>query len=157
MVRDSPWQFATFRILAVFALLSFLFHFAWETLQAPLFQRMPVLGHWDATLICLRATVGDVGIALLGFAAGDAWNKGWIWYESPSRYAIAAYLATGVALTIALEWHALHSARWSYSELMPIVPVLKVGAVPLLQWLVLPLAVLYFLQRHDVRRSPART
>lgn len=52
-------------------------------------------------------------------------------------------------MTILLEWHAVYwTGRWAYSDLMPIVPFLGIGVVPILQWLVLPPAVLYFLRRH---------
>ena len=67
----------------------------------------------------------------------------------PSNAALTAYLATGVLVTIAFEWYAVYWAgRWSYSDLMPIVPLLRVGLAPLAQWIVLPLAVLFFLRCH---------
>ena len=135
------------RTLLAFALVTFLFHFAWEILQAPLFADMPVFSHWEAALVCLKATLGDVGIALASFAVGASWDRSWRWFLSPSVAALAAYLATGVAITIAFEWHAVYwASRWSYSELMPVVPLLNVGLSPLLQWIVLPLAVLFFLR-----------
>jgi len=140
------------RTLAVFALFSFLFHFAWEILQAPLFAKMPVASHWQATLICLKATLGDIGIALASFAAASWWDRSLTWFVRLSNGALAAYLATGVLITIAFEWHAVYWAgRWSYSELMPVVPILRVGLAPILQWIALPLAVLYFLRCHQPR------
>jgi len=136
--------------LLVFALLTFVFHFTWEILQAPLFDRMPVMSHWQATLVCLKATFGDVWIALASFAVGAWREKSWRWFVNPSCAALAVYLATGVLITIAFEWHALYWAdRWSYSDLMPLVPLLQVGLAPVLQWLVLPLAVLFFLRSHS--------
>ena len=134
-------------VLLVFALFTFLFHFAWEILQAPLFARMPMVSHWLATLVCLKATFGDIGIALASFSAGAVADKTWAWFVNPSKTALAIYLATGVLITIAFEWYAVYWAgRWSYSELMPIVPLLRVGLAPLLQWIALPLAVLFFLR-----------
>jgi hypothetical protein len=135
--------------IAVFAIFTFLFHFAWEILQAPLFARMPMVSHWLATLVCLKATFGDVGIALASFAVGAWWERDWRWFVLPSNGALAAYVATGVLITIAFEWYSVYwAARWSYSELMPIVPLLRVGLAPLLQWFALPLAVLFFLRCH---------
>ncbi len=140
--------------IVVFAVLTFLFHFAWEILQAPLFAKMHTISHWLATLVCLKATFGDVGIALASFTAGAWWQKDWRWFAMPSHGALATYLATGVLITIVFEWHAVYWAgRWSYSELMPIVPLLRVGLAPLLQWLVLPLAVLFFLRHHQPVRG----
>ena len=135
--------------MLVFALFTFLFHFAWEILQAPLFAEMPVIGHWQATLVCLKATLGDIGIALASFAVGVWWQRYWRWFVMPTKGALAAYLATGVLITIVFEWYAIYWAgRWSYSDLMPVVPVLRVGLAPLAQWIILPLAVLFFLRSH---------
>lgn len=61
--------------LLIFALFTFLFHFAWEILQAPLFARMPEISHWQATLVCLKATLGDVGIAFASFAVAALWSR----------------------------------------------------------------------------------
>ncbi len=135
--------------LAVFGLFTFLFHFAWEVLQAPLFARMPETSHWRATLTCLKATFGDVGIALASFAVAAIWSRSRAWFLHPSAQALAAYLATGVLVTIGFEWHAVATGRWAYSELMPVVPFLHVGLSPLAQWLTLPLIVLHFLRRHQ--------
>lgn len=142
--------------LLVFALFTFLFHFTWEVLQTPLFDRMPVISHWHATLVCLKATFGDVGIALASFAAGAVSDKRWTWFVNPSRRALAAYLATGVLITIVFEWYAVYWAgRWAYSELMPLVPLLQVGLAPMLQWIVLPVAVLFLLRCHRPMRGTA--
>lgn len=145
----ADWRTSIGRTLAVFAVFSFLFHFAREISQAPLFAKMPVTIHWQATLMCLRATLGDVGIALASFATANWWDRSLTWFAGLSNGALAGYLATGVLITIAFEWYAVFWAgRWSYSELMPVVPLLHVGLAPLMQWIVLPMAVLSFLRCH---------
>ena len=149
-----PMTTAMLEALLVFALFTFLFNFAWEILQAPLFDPMAVLSHWQATLVCLKATFGDVGIALASFAAGALVDKAWSWFVGPSQRAFVAYLATGVLITIAFEWYAVYWAgRWSYSEMMPIIPLLRVGLSPVLQWFALPVAVMFFLRCHQPRRG----
>lgn len=136
--------------LLVFSIFTFLFNFVWEILQAPLFARMPSLSHWEATLICLKATLGDVGIALASYVAGAWWITCINWYKTPNTNAVAAYVATGVLITIVFEWYSVYWAgRWAYSGLMPIIPLLHVGLAPVLQWFFLPPVVLYFLRRHD--------
>ncbi len=48
-------------------------------------------------------------------------------------------MATGLLLTIVFELLATkYLDRWQYSDLMPVLPYLEVGLVPLLQWLALP-------------------
>lgn len=140
---------ARVRILAIFILFTFLFHFSWEILQTPLFARMPVMSHWQATLVCLKATFGDIGIALAAFSAGALLDRNVAWFLQPSAGAFVAYMAMGVLFTTVFEWHAVYWAnRWAYSNLMPVVPLLGIGASPLLQWLVIPPVALNLLRCH---------
>jgi hypothetical protein len=140
---------ARVRILAIFILFTFLFHFSWEILQTPLFARMPVMSHWQATLVCLRATIGDIGIALAAFGASALLDRNVAWFLRPSAGALVGYMAVGVLFTTVFEWHAVYWAnRWAYSNLMPVVPLLGIGASPLLQWLVIPPVALHLLRRH---------
>lgn len=142
---------ALFWLILVYSVFTFVFQFAWEVLQTPFFVRMPTMSHWAATLICFKATIGDVGIALAAFAAGALRDKRPDWIITPSRGAIAIYLAVGVLITIAFEWYAVYLAhRWAYAELMPLVPWLRVGLTPILQWLLLPPLILYFVRRHYI-------
>lgn len=51
-------------------------------------------------------------------------------------------------ITIVMERLAtqvLH--RWAYAETMPLVPILGIGLSPLLQWLLLPPLVLWFVRQ----------
>ena len=69
----------------------------------------------------------------------------------PTARQAAGFVAVGLAITLVVEWLAtrvLH--RWAYAGAMPVVPVLPVlgvGVSPLLQWLVLPPLVLWFVRR----------
>ena len=147
MARSHPQGLP--HIVAVFCLFSFVFHFAWEILQAPLFAGMSDARHWTATLFCLKATVGDVVIAAVSFAVA-AWLGNTIaWFVNPSRRATAAYIATGVLITVLFEWYAVWEGRWGYSDLMPIIPLLRVGLSPVLQWVLVPFGVIYFLRHHN--------
>lgn len=138
--------------LVSFALFAFLLNFVWEMLQTPLFASMPHLPHWPMTLVCLWATVGDVGIAMIAFTAGAATDKRLSWFKAPSKPASAAYLAAGILLTAVLELHAIGTARWAYSELMPTLPWIGIGAAPFLQWIILPPFVLHLTRRHHSGR-----
>ena len=64
--------------------------------------------------------------------------------------AVAAYVTTGVLITVLFEWYATQWAgRWTYSDLMRVIPLLRVGGAPVLQWVFLPFLVLYFLRGHN--------
>jgi len=140
---------ARLRILVIFILFTFLLHFSWEILQAPLFALMPVMSQWQATLVCLKATFGDIGIAPAAFSAGGLLDRNVAWFLQPSAGALVAYMAVGVLFTTVFAWHSVYWAnRLAYSNLMPVVPLLGIGASPLLQWLLIPPVAPQLLRRH---------
>jgi hypothetical protein len=130
------------------ALFAFLLNFVWEMLQIPFFRGMTQAPHGDALLICLQATFGDVGITLAAF-----WTTAWLgrdrrWPTRPRPAQIAAFALVGLLITIAFEWLATQVwSFWSYSGLMPMIPVLEIGLVPLLQWIILPPLIIWFVHR----------
>lgn len=127
---------------------SFLSHFAWEMIQAPLYARLPSMSHWEGIRVCLAATLGDAGIAL-GAYWGVAILVGRQWPLQPGRGAVIGFVALGLAATVLLEWFATGPAdRWQYADTMPRLPVLGTGLAPLAQWVVIPPAVLWLARRH---------
>lgn len=130
------------------ALFSFVFHFVWEMLQVPTYAGMEQLDHWTGVKICTQATFGDVGFALAAFwiTAGIARSRRWI--VTPTLRQVMIFVGVGVALTIGFEIYYTHvTHRWTYSTLMPIVPPFGVGLTPLLQWVIVPLLVIFVVGR----------
>ena len=124
-------------------------NYPWEVLQAPLYSGMEswrfVMWH------CFRAAIGDGLLVLLIFAAAAATQRSLGWFRTPRAPAIVAVLVAGLALGVLVEWWGLNWARrWTYSDLMPLVPGLGIGAVPILQILVLPPVVFWILSRHKM-------
>jgi hypothetical protein len=143
-VRLPPWQ-----PWAALALFSGLTHFAWEMLQAPFYQGMAAAPHWPVVRICALASAGDVLLGLAAYAVVAAALRDRAWLFDPRGARIAGYLGVGLAITVALE--ALNVdvlRRWSYSPSMP--RVFGIGLAPLLQWIVVPLVVLWLARRHQV-------
>jgi hypothetical protein len=131
--------------IAVFA---FLLHLPWELAQVPLFAGMPTARHWAAILVCGRATLGDVAIALVAYwtVAVAVGGRGWV--LAPTRGRVAGFVTVGVVFTIVIERLATGPLdRWAYAERMPLVPLLEVGLSPLLQWVVLPPLIVWFVRR----------
>ncbi|HSM39447.1 MAG TPA: hypothetical protein VK862_01750 [Afifellaceae bacterium] len=62
---------------------SFAFHFVWEALQVPTYSGMAEMAHWSATLLCARATVGDVGFALTAFWITALAARSRRWFVNP--------------------------------------------------------------------------
>lgn len=131
--------------VAVFA---FLLNYPWEFLQVPLFRGMAEAPHWEAVKFCTGATLGDAVIAVVAFWGVTAACGNRRWILRPSAVQVAGFTATGLAITLVLEWLATGPlGRWAYAEAMPIVPLLGVGLSPVLQWILLPPLVAWLVRR----------
>jgi hypothetical protein len=132
-------------ILAIFA---FLLNLAWEVWQVPFFRGMADQPHWLGVKACTLATFGDAGIALAAFWITAFFARTRSWIMQPGRSDIATFIGLGLAATITLETLAIGMFnRWDYSDAMPRLPVMGTGLLPLLQWLAVPLLVLWFVRR----------
>jgi len=123
-------------------------HFVWEFIQVPTSTGMTEMNHWRGIKLSLWATFGDVGFALTAYwtARLVARSRGWI--LRPTRVPFMVFVAVGIGLTIGFEfYHTNISLRWTYSDLMPLVPPFGTGLSPLLQWLVLPPLVVWLTGR----------
>ncbi|MFZ3583804.1 hypothetical protein ACOI1H_16745 [Loktanella sp. DJP18] len=130
--------------------LSFLGHFAWEMLQAPLFSSMSEVSHFAGIYICLKATLGDLAIALSAFWIAARVGRSRSWFIRPGRRALVVFFAVGLLLTIGLEYvHTQITGRWAYDGVMPVLPVIGTGLTPILQWIFVPMLVLWYMRRLD--------
>lgn len=124
---------------------SFFLHFFWEMIQVPFFSGMAEVPHADVVWLCTRAAFGDANIAVVAYAgaAATARHGFWLAKDWPVR-AVTAWLAVGLVITVVFEaWATGAGARWSYAPEMPRVPLVGTGALPLLQWLVIPTLSLF--------------
>lgn len=127
---------------------SFLLHFVWEFWQAPTYTGMIELNHWDGIKLCTSATFGDVGFAMTAFWLTSLLAKSRLWFLKPSTSQMLLFIGVGIALTVGFEYYYTNiSLRWTYSELMPLIPPFGTGLSPLLQWLIIPVLVLWFTKR----------
>lgn len=139
LYREHFLKLAIYTLASIY-ITAFLLHFVWEMWQVPFYADMVNAGHWQALLQCTKASLGDGVITLLAYLlACIVSGRDW---QGPFKNKIAGwsvFLGAGLLITIGLELFATkYLDRWQYSELMPIVPYLDVGLVPLTQWLVLP-------------------
>lgn len=127
----------------------FLAHFVWEMIQVPWFAGMAEASHGSVVWLCIRATGGDVLILLSSFwlASIIVGNRRWL-MEGDLKPAVIL-VATGLVVTIVLEWLATGPLeRWVYADSMPIIPLVNVGLAPLLQWVLLPPLIMWLSRRH---------
>jgi hypothetical protein len=123
-------------------------HLAWETAQLPLYTIWRK-GNWsEIAFAAVHCTAGDVliaGVSLLGallLLGGARWPD--------ERYVAVATLTVvvGIAYTTFSEWlNTQVRASWTYSDLMPTLPVTGTGLSPLAQWVVIPIAAFWWARR----------
>ena len=142
--------------VAVFALL---LSFPWEVLQAPLFAGMASTPYADVIKGCSQATLGDMAIMLIAYVAVSLVARSRRWALAPSGRQLALFSVSGVAITAAIEWLATRGhwvESWTYSPSMPVVPGVGIGLVPLLQWVVVPPVLVWFVRRQLAGQAEGR-
>ena len=140
------------------AAVSFTLNFAWEMVQMPLFSSMAGMSFGDALIVCTRAALGDVVLTVGAYLAVAVIACDVRWGHRPAIGQLLAFCLLGIAATIVLEIHAIRTARWTYAESMPRVPLLGVAWIPLLQWAVVPtlcIGAMRFLGRWRGKRRPS--
>lgn len=134
---------------------SFLINLAWELWQISFFQGMAEQPHGASVKACTQATLGDAGIALTAFWVTAIFARTRSWILRPNRLDIAIFLGVGIAVTIIFEALATGMLeRWAYNDAMPRLPVLGTGLLPVIQWLVIPPLVVWFVRRQIGTRFP---
>lgn len=114
-------------------------HFAWENWQITFYEGMAEVPHGEAVWVCTKAAFGDANIATLAYVVAARAARSWRWLNSPSKRVLGLYLLTGISVTVVFEFMAAEVwGRWNYSTRMPVLP-LGTGALPLLQWVLIPL------------------
>ena len=121
---------------------------AWEVAHLPLYTLWATGTLREKVFAVAHCTAGDLLIAaasLLGalLLAGDRrWPRAGF-----TRVALVA-LGAGIGYTIFSEWlNLVVRESWAYADSMPLVPIVDVGLTPLLQWIIVPSAALWFGRR----------
>jgi len=111
----------------------------WEIAQFPLYTVWHE-GDWGYILYGLvHCTLGDLMIILSVFWIVALLNRSRHWIYSPSLNNIVLFTIIGLGYTIYSEIvNTRIKGTWGYTELMPIVPVIDIGGMPFLQWLLIP-------------------
>ena len=75
-------------------------------------------------------------------------NRSRAWFLHSRPRDVVAFTSIGFVITVLMEWLATGPlGRWTYADTMPVVPLLGIGLLPALQWLLLPPLVLWFTRR----------
>jgi hypothetical protein len=113
---------------------------------------MKELPFWSATWLCTRAAAVDVALLACSFVIVALVVRDATWPFHPTSKTIAGFLVLCLLATAAIEHWAITTRRWSYNGDMP--TIFGIGALPLLQWVLIP--VLSLLAYRRACRSIAR-
>ena len=129
-------------------LFGFLLSYPWEFLQTPFYLNMAQAEHWSAVKLCSLAAMGDATIMLLAFWLAAAVGRTRQWLVTPHAPEVSVFITFRVTATVVIDWVAARADwGWRYSEKMPVIPLIGVGWVPLLMWLILPPIVIWLCRR----------
>ena len=124
----------TLKPLPKIFLWAFILNMIWENIHSNLYVHYK--GEEITDIILFRAAIFDaVMITLAGFFVMKGYIKLW--------QAAAAL----VLFAIGLEWFALETARWAYTEYMPIIPIIGTGLTPTIQLGLIAYGIFWFLLR----------
>jgi hypothetical protein len=147
---SAGWLAALRRILAFIAA----GNLAWEVGQLPLYTIWYHGTPGEIAFAVAHCTGGDVLIAgaslllALLIAARPTWPHETYWRVA------ALTLAFAVPYTVFSEWlNTQVRGSWTYSELMPVVPLLDAGLSPLAQWIVIPIAAFWWARRPGPKKA----
>lgn len=124
----------------------------WEIAQFPLYDVWHQ-NDWAYILYGLaHCTLGDLLILLIVYEVLALLNRDRRWYTSGPMVNGLLFTLLGAGYTVFSEFMNVRvKGTWGYTELMPIVPVLNVGGMPLLQWLLIPPILLWLLRLYSPR------
>ena len=127
---------------------SFLLNFFWEIQQMQFFQISSEFSCLDMIQNSTLATVGNVGISLTAFWVVAVVSKSRQWFRSSHWWQLSGFVVVGVVITATFEALATKVLDlWEYADIMPILPFFGTGLLPLLQWLLIPPMIIWFVKR----------
>ena len=136
------------RTIALLFLTAVAVNFPWELAQAPLYEWAGKSS--NALWHCFVASLGDGFLVLVIFGAGWLALRRPNWFLNPGARGYLVMLITGLLIAVGIELIAVHaSKRWMYTELMPRMPGLEIGIVPVIQMLILPPLIFRMASRYQ--------
>ncbi len=120
----------------------------WEIAQFPLYD----VWHqkdWGYILYGLaHCTLGDLLILLVLYELVALLNRNRHWYANNVVASGLLFTLLGAGYTVYSEiMNVRIKGTWGYTELMPIVPVIDIGGMPFLQWLLVPPVLLWLMRQ----------
>ncbi|OGP77043.1 MAG: hypothetical protein A2V86_15885 [Deltaproteobacteria bacterium RBG_16_49_23] len=128
--------------------LSFFLNFFWEVVQTYFYTMRD--SPFSAMLYgWIHCTLGDVVITLGSFWFIGVMRSKRRWFLDLGRVNFIGFIMVGILYLVFSETLNVSIWKsWSYNKLMPIIPYIKVGLTPFLQWIIVPPAVILLVRHH---------
>ncbi len=119
----------------------------WEIAQFPLYTVWHE-GDWSYILYGLvHCTLGDLLILLVTYWIVALLNRDRNWYLNNILVNGFLFTLLGLGYTIYSEITNVNiKGNWDYTELMPIIPVIEIGGMPFIQWVLIPPVLLWLMR-----------
>ena len=132
------------------SLLAFILNFIWEFTQGPLYKGFKY--DWQHISFCMLASIADMLMVLILLFSFGLIYKNLYWINSMDLKKVLLLVFVGFSGAILAE--VFHTIRgdWSYTDAMPLLPVVEVGMSPVLQFMILPWLI-FLLGKHMVKEK----
>ena len=111
------------RVLCHIFLISFALNFVWEQVHSLLYVHYK--GGPITQFVLLHATFADaIFITITGFV--------FLYFKELRKKLWISFILL-VLLAIGIETWALETGRWAYKDIMPLIPIIKIGLTPTIQ------------------------
>jgi len=129
------------RLIFIMLVMSFLLNFAWEVAQIPLYKGASFAKEHIA--FCALASVADAIMVLLLYFGFALVYKNPLWVQRLASFRILLLIMAGGMGAVAAEIKYISIGTWAYNTSMPLIPIAKVGLLPVLQFMLLPASIYY--------------
>ena len=137
-----PWR-ERGTAFALYLGLSAIGHLVWEIVQLPLYGLWRTASNGELAFAVLHCTAGDLLIATSVLLTSLVVSRAWRWPHAKALHVAALAILLGVAYTAFSEWHNVYVRQsWTYAPSMPTFAIFgyQLGASPLAQWVIVPVA-----------------
>lgn len=139
LLKNTIDKKGLYRFLLIILLIAFVLNLIWELVQLPLYQGgMYSIGH---IAFCTLAAVADAILALLLYLIFVFILQNLFWIHRIKWPTVLMVVLVGGICAILSEIRQLSIGSWSYTDTMPIIPIVKVGLLPTLQFMLLPMLI----------------
>ncbi|MEO6104101.1 MAG: hypothetical protein ABIP44_10740 [Pseudoxanthomonas sp.] len=125
--------------------LSLVFNLAWEIAQLGLYDLSAT--RTSVAYAVFHCTLGDGIIMAIAYLIAVGVTRSRSWPYTKPWAGLGVMLVSTIGYTAFSEWRNVYLMQtWAYAASMPLVA--GIGAAPLLQWLVVPVAILIVVRRY---------